>query len=96
MVNTTKTKGMNVSMTPELENFVDQLVDSGRYSSRSEAVRAALRLLEDQERLRAVKLEALREKIQEGLNSGSATPLDMEKVKKEARAEWEGGKSNEE
>ena len=83
-------------MTPELQNFVDRLVDSGRYNSRSEAVRAALRLLEDKERLREIKLEALRERIQEGLDSGPATPLDMEEIKKEARTEWKESKSNQE
>ena len=96
MTNTTKTKGVSVSMTPELEKFVDQLVDSGRYNSRSEAVRAALRLLEDQERLREIKLEALRDKIQEGLESGPAAPLDMEEIKNEARAVWEESKSDQE
>lgn len=89
MTTTTKTKGMNVSLTPELEQFAQGLVDSGRYNSRSEVVRDALRLLEDQERLRKLKLEALREKIHEGLESGEPTPLDMETVKKEARAERE-------
>lgn len=46
----------------------------------------ALRLLEDQWRLRETKLEALREKIQEGLESGSASALDIEEIKEEARA----------
>jgi antitoxin ParD1/3/4 len=38
---------MNVSLTPELEEFVSAKVQSGRYNSASEAVREALRLLED-------------------------------------------------
>jgi len=38
---------MNVSLTPELENFVSAKVDSGRYNSASEVVREALRLLEE-------------------------------------------------
>ena len=40
---------MNVSITAELERFVADRVSSGRYGSASEVVRAALRLLEDQE-----------------------------------------------
>jgi len=43
-------KTRNVSLTPELETFVDATVASGRYRSASEVVRAALRLLEKQER----------------------------------------------
>jgi putative addiction module CopG family antidote len=36
---------MNVSIKPELEAFVANVVKGGRYSSASEAVRAGLRLL---------------------------------------------------
>lgn len=43
-------KTRNVSLTPELEAFIDITVASGRYRSASEVVRAALRLLHDQER----------------------------------------------
>jgi antitoxin ParD1/3/4 len=39
---------MNVSLTPQLEKFVQTKVKSGRYHSASEVVREALRLLEDQ------------------------------------------------
>lgn len=37
---------MNVSVTPELEQFVQGLVSSGRYHSASEVFRDGLRLLE--------------------------------------------------
>jgi putative addiction module CopG family antidote len=46
----TKRKTMNVSLTPELERSVAERVASGRYRSASEVVRAALRLLEKEER----------------------------------------------
>ncbi len=45
-------KTRNVSLTPELEAFVDGRVASGRYRSASEVVRAALRLLDEDERRR--------------------------------------------
>ncbi|WP_367364298.1 type II toxin-antitoxin system ParD family antitoxin [Candidatus Tisiphia endosymbiont of Nedyus quadrimaculatus] len=35
---------MNVSLTPELEKYVDKQVESGFYHSSSEVIRAALRL----------------------------------------------------
>jgi antitoxin ParD1/3/4 len=46
-------KTRNVSLTPELEALVDSKVASGRYRSASEVVRAALRLLDERERLLA-------------------------------------------
>jgi antitoxin ParD1/3/4 len=45
-------KTRNVSLTPELEAFVDDRVACGRYRSASEVVRAGLRLLEEDERRR--------------------------------------------
>jgi len=59
---------MNVSLTPELEKLVASKVQSGRYQSASEVIREGLRLLEDQDRLRAVQLEEVRRKIQVGLD----------------------------
>jgi antitoxin ParD1/3/4 len=47
---------MNVSLTPELENFVIAKVGSGRYNSASEVVREALRLLEEHDSARAAQL----------------------------------------
>ena len=51
---------MNVSLTPELENFVQTKVLTGRYTSASEVVREALRLLEDHDKARAAQLEEFR------------------------------------
>ncbi len=47
---------MNVSITPELEQFVAHKVESGRYTSASEVVREALRLLEEQEKVRSSQI----------------------------------------
>jgi len=47
---------MNVSLTPQLERFVQDKVAKGRYNSASEVVREALRLLEEHERSRAARL----------------------------------------
>jgi antitoxin ParD1/3/4 len=47
---------MNVSLTTELEQFVTNKVQSGRYNSASEVVREALRLLEEHDEARAARL----------------------------------------
>jgi len=47
---------MNVSLTPELEEFVSTKVQTGRYNSASEVVREALRLLEEHDLARATQL----------------------------------------
>ena len=67
------------------EHFVSSLVDSGRYASASEVMRDSLRLLEEREKVREAKLEALRRVIAEGLASGPAEPLDLQALKAEAR-----------
>jgi antitoxin ParD1/3/4 len=69
---------MNVSLTPELEKFVADRVQSGMYHSASEVVREALRLLKDKDLLREVKLNELRHAIQQGKDSGDAQELDIE------------------
>lgn len=76
---------MNVNLTPQLEEMIRQKVASGLYTSASEVVREALRLMEEQDRLRTAKLEQLRQDIREGLNSGDATPWDAEEIKREGR-----------
>jgi len=60
---------MNVSLTPELENFIQAKVKSGRYNSASEVIREALRLLDDHEKVRAVQLEEFRSEIDRRLAS---------------------------
>ena len=60
---------MNVSLTPELENFVHTKVTDGRYASASEVVREALRLLEDREQARAAQLEEFRSEVDRRLAS---------------------------
>ncbi len=55
-----------LSFTPTQALFVSSCVDSGRYQSASEVVRAGLRLLQDQEDRRVAELQRLRALIQVG------------------------------
>ncbi len=76
---------MNVNLSPQLEELVRSKVDSGLYTSASEVVREALRMMEEQDRVKAVKLEQLRQDIQEGLNSGPVTAWTPEEAKRQGR-----------
>jgi antitoxin ParD1/3/4 len=76
---------INVSLTPQLEDMIRKKVASGLYNSASEVVREALRLMEEQDRRRAVKLEQLRQDIRNGLSSGEPTPWDPEEIKRDGR-----------
>ena len=76
---------MNVNLTPRLEDMVKQKVASGLYTSASEVVREALRLMEDQDRMRTAKIEQLRQAIHDGLNSGESVPWNPEGIKQMGR-----------
>jgi antitoxin ParD1/3/4 len=76
---------MNVNLTSQLEDLVKKKVASGLYNSASEVVREALRLMDERDRLSAVKLDRLRQDIREGLSSGDPTPWDPDEIKKEGR-----------
>ena len=80
---------MNVSLTRELEQMVQEKVHSGLYSSASEVIRAALRLLQEREQLRRFRMRDLRKDIAIGLDQagrGDVAPLDMKAVKAKARS----------
>ncbi len=61
--------GINVSLTPELEELIQQRVRGGRYTSASEVVREALRLLVDRDELRQLRMDEIRSKVAAGLSS---------------------------
>ncbi len=54
---------MDVSLTPELDRYVATKVSSGRYTSASEVVREALRLLEEQDNARTAQLTAFNREL---------------------------------
>ena len=61
---------MNVSVTPQLERFVQEQVESGRYHSASEVFRDGLRLLKEAENRRL-----LEKWLAEGLTSDEERKL---------------------
>ena len=58
------------------ERFIKQQIQQGRYASASEVIRDGLRVLEDQEKFRDMKLEWLRNEIQQGISSGAGRPIE--------------------
>ncbi|HLP91142.1 MAG TPA: type II toxin-antitoxin system ParD family antitoxin [Nostocaceae cyanobacterium] len=71
---------MYVSLTTELEKWVQSKVESGIYTSASEVILEGLRLLKEQDTLKEMRLAELRQEIQKGIDSGESTPLNMSEI----------------
>ncbi len=74
---------MNISLTPDLEQYVHGKVQGGMYHSASEVVREGLRLLKQKDEPHQKKLEQLRQEIQIGIDQadrGQLKPLTDEVV----------------
>ena len=67
-------RNTSVSLGDHFIGFINERVESGRYNSASDVVRAGLRLLEEHE----AKVETLREALIEGEQSGPTAPLDFD------------------
>ena len=61
-------KNTSITLGEHFDGFISKQIAEGRYASTSEVVRAALRLLEDNEQ----KLATLRKLLKKGENSGTA------------------------
>ncbi|MCY7386563.1 MAG: type II toxin-antitoxin system ParD family antitoxin [Burkholderiales bacterium] len=66
----------SVALSAHFEGFIQEQLKSGRYNNASEVVRAALRLMEDQQAYSAMKQAELRAAIAAGFASGAAQPAD--------------------
>jgi len=58
----------NINLTREQDEFVESIVRAGEYQNASEAIRDALRALQQRRREDALKLERLRLRIQAGID----------------------------
>ena len=67
------------------EAFIKTQIQQGRYASASEVIRDGLRTLEDRDKFRAMKLDALRGEIQKGADSGASIPAKVVFAKVRAR-----------
>lgn len=78
-------KTQTLSLGEHWNSFIETHITQGRYASASELVREGLRLLEEREA--NSQLEALRQALIDGENSGDAGLLDMEAIRQEAKQE---------
>ena len=60
---------MNVVLAPEVEKLVLSQVENGRYMTASDAVKDAMRLLDEVTRLQAFQRSDVDEKIKAGMDS---------------------------
>ena len=75
-------KNTSISLGNYFDQFVQTQVSAGRYKNVSEVIRAGLRLLENEES----KVIALRNAIQEGLNSPLVEDFDFDENLKRLKA----------
>jgi antitoxin ParD1/3/4 len=59
----------NISLTAEQDAFVQELVEAGEYQNASEAVRDALRVLQQRRKEDSLRLKALRAQIRVGVDA---------------------------
>lgn len=58
---------MEITLTPELEDLVNEKVKSGKYDSPSQVVRDGLRLLKEQDQLEQLRMEELHREVMKGV-----------------------------
>ncbi|GAH49304.1 MAG: type II toxin-antitoxin system ParD family antitoxin [Rudaea sp.] len=74
----------NVVLSEHQQDFVETLVQSGRYQNASEVLREGLRLIEERERIEAAKLKALKQAARQGwddITAGRYTDVADSKLK---------------
>ncbi|HEV7672438.1 MAG TPA: type II toxin-antitoxin system ParD family antitoxin [Thermoanaerobaculia bacterium] len=83
---------MDVQLSADLEQWVQEKVRRGFYRSADEVIRAALQALEERDQDLDAQATAFKENIHKRLESGPATPMDFPAVKKRIREEVEARK----
>jgi antitoxin ParD1/3/4 len=74
-VNWQQETGMTVSLTPELEAYIQEKIASGNYTSPQEVIWHALRLLREEDAARQMRFEELKREIQIGIDAADRGEL---------------------
>jgi antitoxin ParD1/3/4 len=75
-------KNTSITLGNHFDDFVQDRISAGRYKNASEVIRAGLRLLEEEEN----KVTALKQAIQEGIDSGIIEDFDPEQFLQNLKA----------
>jgi antitoxin ParD1/3/4 len=81
-----KVQKISVALTPELNQMVQDAVETGQYATASEVVREALRGWGQYEKAKAEAIIHMREMIQKGIDSGPGQLGSIEAIIAEAKA----------
>ncbi|ARQ59424.1 MULTISPECIES: type II toxin-antitoxin system ParD family antitoxin [Rhizobium] len=84
---------LTVSLPDELASYIKRKIESGGYSSSSDVVSEALRLLEERDSANTREAERLRIAWHVGMESGDFAPLDIDAVKAEGRRRFAASKA---
>jgi antitoxin ParD1/3/4 len=76
---------ITIALTKEIANTVRDAVTAGEYASTSEVIREALRDWQVKRATQQEQISEVRRLWQHGIESGSAGPLNMAEIKREAR-----------
>ena len=75
----------NIHLTKELDAYVTESIEAGRYANASEVIRAGLLSLRSGEEIHQAKVEALRTAVLHGINSGVAEGDVMGRIRDRIR-----------
>lgn len=76
-------KNTSITLGNHFDDFVQSRITTGRFKNASEVIRAGLRLLEEEEN----KVVALKQAIQEGIDSGIVEDFNPEEFLKNVKAQ---------
>jgi antitoxin ParD1/3/4 len=76
---------LSIALTKELTADIRRAVEAGEYASASEAIRDALRSWKSTRERRAAALEELKRLWRDGVDSGAATEINAEEIKRRGR-----------
>ncbi len=74
---------MNISLTPQLEKMVNRKINSGMYTSASEVIREALRLLNEHDKIKEIQIREMKEKVVAGvqqIREGKVSRFNMDEI----------------
>ena len=79
---------MDISLSPDLQQYAENQVRTGRFHTLGEAIDEGLRLLKERDDLMALRQDELRRAVAVGLDEiecGEAEPLDFDEIRTEGR-----------